>query len=370
MRILHTSDWHLGKRLFKLDRTEEHAFFLNWLVKTLVDQEIDLLLIAGDIFDTPTPPHQSLEMFYAFLHRVSHETKAETLIIAGNHDSGLLLEAPSELLKKHRVKVWGKLNPDKEHHWYHFKGIDICAIPYFRSYELLPQGEGDALVALKNYLLNEKKHPQLLLMHHLAGMYEAAGSEQIISLSGVDSIPQEILKSFDYVALGHIHKPQRIASNAYYSGSPIPLRFSETKEKSVVILKDLVPEIHPIPCFRKLITLRAGENDYSAKLAEIMADSPLTPMVELQIKLKSPRVGLIDEVRELLRSKGMELLSLLPEFETEINKSHNTQRLYELSTLEIFEEFYASKYPSEPKVPEELMFDFTTLLDKVKNASQ
>jgi exonuclease SbcD len=98
MRILHTSDWHLGKRLFKLDRTPEHEQFLNWLLGTLIEEKIDLLLIAGDIFDTPTPPHQSLEVFYNFLHRVSTETKTETMIIAGNHDSGLLLEAPAVTL--------------------------------------------------------------------------------------------------------------------------------------------------------------------------------------------------------------------------------------------------------------------------------
>src|SRR6476469_5212551 len=132
MRILHTSDWHLGKRLFKLDRSQEHEQFLNWLIGTLIEEKIDLLLIAGDIFDTPTPPHQSLEVFYNFLHRVSVETKTETMIIAGNHDSGLLLEAPSKLLSPHRVKVWGKLSEKPEDHWMTVGNIELCAIPFFR----------------------------------------------------------------------------------------------------------------------------------------------------------------------------------------------------------------------------------------------
>jgi len=147
MRILHTSDWHLGKRLFKLDRTEEHEAFLDWLVSTIIDRRIDVLLIAGDIFDTPSPPHQSLELFYRFLHRLSSETKASTYIIAGNHDSGVLLEAPALLLKEHRVKVWGKLSPKAQEHWEMIstenETIELCALPFFRSFELLPQGEGD-----------------------------------------------------------------------------------------------------------------------------------------------------------------------------------------------------------------------------------
>src|SRR5690606_7974845 len=142
MRILHTSDWNLGKRLMKLDRSEEHRLFLNWLLSTLIEQKIDVLLLAGDIFDTPTPHHQSLEQFYDFLHRVSTETKTDTYIIAGNHDSGMLLEAPASLLRHHRVKVWGKLSPDPTQHQVRIEKngelLDLCAIPFFRSYELLP----------------------------------------------------------------------------------------------------------------------------------------------------------------------------------------------------------------------------------------
>jgi exonuclease SbcD len=166
MRIIHTSDWHLGKKLFKLDRAEEHSRFLDWLLKILIQKNIDLLLVSGDVFDTPTPPHAALEMFYNFLHQVSVKTKTQTLIIAGNHDSGLLLEAPAKILQNHRVKVWGKLSPKIEDHWTEIdiKGasLEICAIPFFRSYELLPTGEGDAIHELKKYLMKDKRKPQLL----------------------------------------------------------------------------------------------------------------------------------------------------------------------------------------------------------------
>lgn len=375
MRILHTSDWHLGKKLFKLDRTEEHVLFLDWLVETLKSEKIDLLIIAGDVFDSPTPPHQSLELFYQFLHRVSSETTTETLIIAGNHDSGLLIEAPAKLLAPHRVRVWGKL-AEPDHHWREIshKGetLDICAIPFFRSYELLPHGEGDALEALKGFLSKQRTHPQLLILHHLAGMFEAAGSEQVISLSGVDSIPTEILKSFDYVALGHIHKPQRIGENMYYSGSPLPLRFSETKEKSVVLIdvKDgkLDSKIHLIPVFRKLHIVKCDENDWKEKLNSISGESPLTAMVEVQIKLTNPQVGLIDEIKSILEKKQMELLSYLPMYVGQEKKENHLKDLFDLSPMDLFEEFYATKYPDAKDIPEELKRDFKDLYDKVKHA--
>jgi exonuclease SbcD len=372
MRILHTSDWHLGKRLFRLDRSLEHEMFLDWMVKTLIDEKIDLLLIAGDIFDTPTPPHQSLETFYNFLHRLSVETNTQTLIIAGNHDSGLLLEAPSKILSSHRVKMWGKLSLTIEDHWMSVGNIDICALPFFRSYELLPQGGGDALEVLKKYMSKKKNKPQLLMLHHLAGVYEAAGSEQVIGLSGVDSIPSELLSEFDYVALGHIHKPQKIAPQIYYSGSPLPLRFSETALKSVVIIEVegniLKPTIHPIPVFRKLITVKTNEIHYLKDLKKLETITGLTPMVEVQIELTSPKSGLIDEIKHHLNEKKMELLSYIPLYQMGEKKQLRSEKLFTLSTLELFEEFYSTKYPESKGMPEEIKKDFSDLLDKVKHA--
>jgi len=376
MRILHTSDWHLGKRLFKLDRSPEHARFLDWLLSTLIDKKIDLLLVAGDIFDTPTPPHQSLEMFYEFLHRVSTETETQTLIIAGNHDSGLLLEAPSKILVSHRVKVWGKLSANQEDHWLkiNIKGeaLEICAIPFFRSYELLPNGEGDALSVLKTYLSKPRTAPQLLMLHHLAGIFEAAGSEQVITLSGVDSIPTEVIEAFDYVALGHIHKPQKIAKNAYYSGSPIPMRFSETYPKSLMFLelKKGIFEIEKIdiPLSRALHIVKADEANWRIKIDGLANQSEFTPMVEIQLSLTQPVMGLIDEIKEAISKKKMELLSYLPNYSGSEKIERRHDRLFELSPLEVFQEFYKFKYPDAPEMPTDLKNDFKELIQKVSNA--
>jgi exonuclease SbcD len=362
----------------KLDRSEEHEGFLNWLLDTLKSEKIDLLLVAGDIFDVPNPPHQSLELFYKFLNRVSVETKTETLIIAGNHDSGILLEAPKELLKTHRVKVWGKLSQNPADHWTTIGNtLDVCALPFFRSFELLPQaaagrGEGDAIEALKKYVVREKSRPSLLLFHHLAGIYESSGSEQVVSLSGVDSIPVELLKDFDYVALGHIHKPQKISENAYYSGSPIPLRFSETLAKSVMLLdlKDSKISISkfPIPVLRPLHLVKAEIGNWKEKLEALPESKGLSSMVELQLTLKEPQLGISEEIREVLSKKGMELLSFIPLYETAENKRKKREDLFELSPTDLFADYYSFRYPGET-LSDEVKEDFKALLTKVKDAS-
>lgn len=322
MRILHTSDWHLGKRLYKLDRAPEHKLFLDELISIILNEKINVLLICGDIFDSPTPPHSSLQMFYDFLHEISTKTDVDTYIIGGNHDSGLLLEAPARLLAPHRIRVWGKLSENPKDHWIKIKKnedeFDLCAIPFFRSYELLHTGIEDALMALDQYLNKEKSIPQLLMLHHLAGMYEASGSEQVISLSGVDSIPTERLKSFDYVAMGHIHKPQRIGEMIYYSGSPLAMRFSETKPKSVNIIElhqnKMEVKIHPLKVYRQLITIRATDQNWKESIEKLEIHSILDAVVEVQLQMTSPQSGLVDEIKENLLEKNLELLSFLPEY--------------------------------------------------------
>ncbi len=345
---------------------------MNWLVETIKKENIHLLLIAGDVFDSPNPPHEALELFYHFLHRLSVETKTHTFVIAGNHDSGPLLEAPSRLLLPHRVKIWGKLSPNPSHHWVEFEGVDFCAIPFFRSHELLPQGEGDLLKALSAYLEKPKSRPQVLMLHHLAGKFESAGSEQVISLSGVDSIPTDVLEKFDYVALGHIHKPQKVGSKIYYSGSPIPLRFSETIKKSVVIIEKenetLTPKVLSIPSFRDLKIISTNEANYQKDLMNVSLLSTLKPIAEVQIELSSPKVGLIDEVKSILENQGVELLSFIPVYQAEGTKINRSEKLFNLSTMELFIAFYKTKYPEAGKVPEHLEQEFLRLLEKVKNA--
>ena len=211
------------------------------------------------------------------------------------------------------------------------------------------------------------------MLHHLAGVFEAAGSEQVITLSGVDSIPTEIIDGFDYVALGHIHKPQKIGKTAYYSGAPIPMRFSETHPKSVMSLelkdgKFTIDKIQ-IPLSRALHVLKVTEGNWREKLEALDAVTELTPMLEIQLTLSAPVMGLIDELKEACAKKKMELLSYLPQYSATERVDRRHERLFELSTMEVFQEFYKHKFPDAPEIPEELKNDFKELIQKVSDAS-
>ena len=376
MRILHTSDWHLGKRLFKLDRRQEHELFLNWLVNTIQEEQIDVLLMSGDVFDTPTPPHQSLELYYNFLHQLSTTTKVESYFIAGNHDSGQLIDAPSALLKNHRVKVWGRLSSEPQDHWHTItvghESVELCAIPFFRSYELLSK-DTDVLVALQKYLdLPTENTNKILMLHHLAGMYEAGGSEQVISLTGIDSIPTECFSNFKYVALGHIHKPQKIKDHVHYSGSPLAMRFSEKDQKSVIIIDtqdNFKVSKLAIPTFRKVRSIKTNEEQLKKDLETLEDNEGLTGVVEVEVNLSSPRIGLIDEIKKILENKNYELLSFQPIFGQSDAPTKDRNKIFELSTNELFKEFYLTKYSQETEVPQDIINDFDQLLEKARHAT-
>lgn len=375
MRILHTSDWHLGKRLFKLDRRQEHELFLDWLIETIQNDDIDVLLMSGDIFDTPTPPHQSLELFYDFLHKLSVHTKAMSFFIAGNHDSGQLIDAPKALLKNHRTKVWGKLSSNPQDHWHTItvgdESLELCAIPFFRSHELLSINT-DVLAGLKTYFDFKTEGNSILMLHHLAGMFEAGGSEQVIALTGIESIPPECFENFKYVALGHIHKPQRIKDHVYYSGSPLAMRFSEKDQKSVLIIdtKDDFKIIKKeIPTFRKVRSIKATEENLMEKLNALEANPGLQGVVEVEVTLASPRMGLIDKIKTVLDKKNYELLSFQPVFINEETPKKDKNKIFELSTNDLFKEFYLTKYSQEKEVPADIISDFNQILERAKNAA-
>lgn len=374
MRILHTSDWHLGKRLFKLDRRQEHELFLDWLIQTIQTEKIDVLIMSGDIFDTPTPPHHCLELFYDFLHKLWANTKVQSYFIAGNHDSGQLIDAPRALLKNHRTKVWGKLSINPEDHWHTIQveqeSLELCAIPFFRSHELL-NNQSDVLPALKYYLDFKTAGNKLLMLHHLAGFFEAGGSEQVINLTGIESIPTECFDNFNYVALGHIHKPQRIKDHIYYSGSPLAMRFSEKDQKSVIIIdtrEDFNITKKEIPQFRKVKSIKANEENLIEKLNQLEENQGLLGVVEVEITLSSPRMGLVDKIKDILQKKNYELLSFQPVFINDETPKKDKNKIFELSTNDLFKEFYLTKYSQEKEVPPDIISDFNQLLAQAQNA--
>lgn len=287
MNIVHTSDWHLGHTLYGRKRHEEFQLFLDWLHTFLQKERVDLLLVSGDIFDSGAPGTRSQELYYEFLHKVSENPGCSIVITAGNHDSPSFLEAPKELLRHLNIHVIGKaLTPDKEVIEIPGKegepGALVCAVPFLRDRDLYKTEEGDVpeererksaeglrehfrLCAEEAERKRAGRNIPILAMGHLfvqGGRLAEGGTEaRVGSLARIET--GVFPSAFDYVALGHLHIPQQVGGEARlrYSGSPLPMDFSESANpKSLCLLRTQGREVHvetrEIPRFQKIFSLR------------------------------------------------------------------------------------------------------------------
>lgn len=288
MKILHTSDWHLGRSLYGRKRYEEFSAFLDWLAQTIEDEKVDALLVAGDVFDNSTPSNRAQELYYRFLCRVAASCCRHVVVIAGNHDSASFLNAPKELLRVLNVYVVGsvtdalddevivlKKNP-------HSSQIDaddveaiICAVPYLRDRDIRIVEPGETiddknrklLDGIKKHyetvvLLAEQKRNNLCKFVQSADKYIpiialghlfTAGGKTVdgdgvrdlyvgsLAYVGEDVFPSSI----DYLALGHLHVPQAVGSAEHirYCGSPIPMGYGEAAQEKKVVLVEFNPQI-------------------------------------------------------------------------------------------------------------------------------
>lgn len=249
MRLLHTSDWHLGQLLHGHDRHAEHAAFLDWLLQQLQQREIDALLIAGDIFDSANPGADAQRLYYGFLARAGRCCpQLQIVVIAGNHDSPLRIDAPQAVLQALRVHVLGQYRTgaaanervrvalqDRDGR----VGAWVLAVPFLRPGDL-PEGHGGAyaegIAAIYrsevDAALAQREPDQALLalghLHVLGGQL-SEHSERRLVIGGQEAVSAGLFpEELAYVALGHLHLAQTIGQpHIRYSGSPLPLSFSE-----------------------------------------------------------------------------------------------------------------------------------------------
>lgn len=261
VRFFHTSDWHLGQYFYQHNRHYEHTQFLSWLLDQIEEKQPDALLIAGDIFDVINPSSQAQKQLYQFLAdaqlRAPH---LQTLMIAGNHDSGYRIEQVEPLLEKYQTHAVGVLKRQDNQQLdlerlilpiYNAQQEIVAwclALPFLRSAEITSNQEHsrnsqDAISYIHQQLINIAKrkktdHQALILMSH-AHMQggETSDSERPIIIGNEEALSIALFdESIDYVALGHLHKPQKVQHpHIRYSGSPIPLSFSEINYKHQVL---------------------------------------------------------------------------------------------------------------------------------------
>lgn len=350
MKILHTSDWHLGHHLLNKSRTEEHVRFLKWLLNQLVEKNIDVLIIAGDIFDTSYPPNFALQQYYNFLIKISKTPCSNVVIVGGNHDGPSTLNAPRDILSHFNISVVGgaESNPAQEvkvlkDNNNKIIGI-ICAVPFLRTRDI------KKAVAGQSYEENEKAITQGIINHYsivrekavnlkqelgenipviATGHLFAAGgkvsdSEREIHVGSLGKVGGESFSyGFDYVALGHLHNAQLVNKNEHirYSGSPIPLSFSETgSEKSVIVAEfnHTLTKIEPvtIPCFRKLERFKGNLESIASQLQSYNDNilfsktqkSFLTPWAEVRVETESFDPTIQDKVMKMVQGEALDIL--------------------------------------------------------------
>ena len=308
MKVLHTSDWHLGRSLYGRKRYEEFSAFLDWLAQTIEKEKVDALLVAGDVFDTSTPSNRAQELYYRFLSRVSTSCCHHVVVIAGNHDSPTFLNAPKELLRALNVYVIGSMTDTFEDEvivLYKNEQPEaiVCAVPYLRDKDIRTVEPGETtddknaklILGLKNHyadvctIAEQKRsefekngHPGLpiVAMGHLftaGGKTVDGDGVRELYVGSLAHVGEDVFPpSIDYLALGHLHVPQRVsnAENMRYCGSPIPMGYGEAnQEKKVVLIEfdSTTPNIQevPVPCFQQLVRIVGSLDDIHVKLEEL-----------------------------------------------------------------------------------------------------
>ncbi len=409
MNILHTADWHLGQLFHEYDRTYEHQQFLDWLVQTLQREEVDVLLISGDVFDLSNPSAASIKQFYRFLNQASKaRSDIQIVVTAGNHDSASRLESPKPLLESSNIHIIGTVEKDEQGNINPDKLIiplikngDIkawcMAVPFLRmgDYPAIsdcdnPYAEGVA--ALYRDLYDAAKSKQapgqaIIAMGHLHARHAETSdmdkAERLI-MGGVECIAASAFpEDIAYVALGHIHKAQRLGGKEHirYSGSPLPMSFSEINYKHQTILFTLsegqitqprsieVPVTIPL---LKVPTVHSRVEEVLLALQQLPAatgkDRATAPYLQVSVLLDAPEPGLRHKVEQAIAAKHARLARIDTRYPaqkdpTAPDQAISPDELQSLKPVAVFTKVYEAKYASE--VPKELMALFNEIAQQV-----
>ena len=448
MKILHTSDWHLGQSFFTKSRKNEHAAFLKWLLQQVEVHQIDAIIVAGDVFDTGTPPSYARELYHAFIGELQG-MQCTLVVLGGNHDSVSVLNESKALLKylnSHVIaSTYGELSEqvitlnDRKGQ----PSAVLCAVPFIRPRDVLVseagqsgtdkrQALGDAIKQHYGTLYNEALSlrasmeekrikdgsensaaiPIIATGHLTALGVSQSESVRDIYIGTLEGFDAKGFPPADYIALGHIHRPQKVAKTEHirYSGSPIPLSFDELNTQKQVVLitfesESTTPTIStlPVPRFQAMevikgdlkaieaainksdaITLASQTHDdsntNSAPVANQKADSAMDNAIRpkdpvwlcIEVETEDYLTDLQQRIQGLLEGKNAEILQLKRKRKRTVNSLTEKQnvQLSELSVNDVFEARLALESiednPTSESAPSESVQ--TTLLDDDQSA--
>ena len=401
MKILHTSDWHLGRSLYSRKRYQEFAAFLDWLVQTIEDEQVEVLIVAGDVFDTSTPGNRAQELYYRFLTRISRTGCRYIVITAGNHDSPSFLDAPKGLLRTMNVHVIGSLPeiPEDEVLELQKDGrteLIVCAVPYLRDKDIRTAAPGETITeknlklveGMKNHYLDVcgiardrqtaleglgmGKVP-ILAMGHLftaGGKTVEGDGVRDLYVGSLAHVGREVFPPWiDYLALGHLHIPQSVGGVRHirYSGSPIPMGFNEANQQKKVVLIEFSgtdPEIreYPVPCFQPLVCLSGSLETITASL-EKMKKEGSRAWVEVEYTGSDVTGNLRECFEDILGGSDVEILRIKNRrvMEQWIHRAGEEETLDDLDEKDVFDRFLnAFEIPGEDRP--ELIDSYTEIL--------
>lgn len=411
MKILHTADWHIGQLFHEYDRTYEHQQFLNWLVDTLQAEQIDVLLISGDVFDISNPSASSIKMFYSFLNKATRANPdLQIIITAGNHDSASRLEAPKPLLESSNVHIIGLVEKDAEGNIDYQKllvpihddsknvKIWCLAIPFLRmgDYPTIlncanPYTEGVAALykdAFEYASLKKQDGQTIIAMGHLhthhAEVSDLDKTERLI-MGGVECIPATAFHhDIKYVALGHIHKAQRIGGKEHirYSGSPLPMSFSELNYKHQVIVFELDEEISELKSIEIPLSVPLQRIPQTPlplhEVIGLLDNLPImdnnlqtVPFLEVRILLDGPEPALRHKVETTLAGKRVRLAKIdvkYPASTLQAPEFITPDELNELQPIDVFGKVYQSRYNID--VPNDILQLFKQVAEEVNQTAE
>jgi exonuclease SbcD len=398
MRLLHTSDWHLGQTLHNFDRTHEHQRFLDWLLETIVAEQVDALLIAGDIFDNSNPSAASQRQLYRFLQQArARAPQLDIVVIAGNHDSPGRLEAPGPLLEAHGTRVVGHVvrdaagEIDLERLVVPLTGRDgaveawCVAIPFLRPGDV-PRVEPDAAAdgtPVDAYLSGIALLYQqacalartrcangeaiVAMGHcHMVGGDSSPDSERRILIGGTEALPASMFDAgIAYAALGHLHLAQKVGKQDHlrYCGSPLPLSFAEIGYQHQVLRIDLdgdqareIVALH-VPRAVELLRVPAQPAPLKQVIAELVGldlpDAPLheQPYLEVRVLLDGPEPSLRAQVEAALEGKPVRLAKIEPTRKVVtaagIDAALSLDQLAQLQPDDIFRRLWQQRFGDE-----------------------
>lgn len=345
MRILHTSDWHLGQHFIGRSRAAEHQAFLRWLVELAKQQQIDAIVVAGDIFDTSTPPSYARELYNQFIVELQ-PSRCQLVILGGNHDATAVLNESKNLLQYLHTRVFASSTTELSeqlvllHNQQQQPAALLCAIPFLRSRDLLQSQAGQSgsdkqrslqqaiaqhyqqlfQLAQQHNLQHQQQLPIIMTGHLTTLGVSRSESVRDIYIGSLEAFPADAFPPADYIALGHIHQSQQLkaATDIRYSGSPIALSFDEAGQQKQLWLVEFnvdgktVSSV-TVPCFQPLCSISTSLGEVQAKVQQATAKLAAGQTLWLELVISAADAYLIDlqqRVEPLLQDLPVELLRL------------------------------------------------------------